>query len=584
MSFSLARFILTENAYFFTIKKAISKKTIERAIAEASINKKGAFLYKEIKESKSYGGLNFLISSAVFKYESLPSFLTHGTEVEIKYGYLITVEYNGFLIVSKRGTTEFMELFESNVVEIDYNTLSKFKLNPSTQYKKLGVHNLDTSRGTMRRATYEAEDVKGALSTISTGNKIVSSLKIKNSSGFTSIAIGTSRVNDFGYKLNIQEFCDWCDKTCKQINAFSPTNTYLDNFAEPLSYSKEIGSLQPTSILFNFSPFLDAYDAGLISEIYYEFSGKKRRMDLKLVMDNHDFCLDVQYIKSTKNYEIKNNFDATLSLKKGRNSIIVSGSKLKNIFIEYTTGEVVNLLSAINKDSLYIVAFDNIDIRYSTRTLFKDNKLLGNIDYFLKSIETTASLTAATSEKGNVTSISSSFDATSIFGIIETSISNEQYLLCDDLGDEWADYIGFTPNSIIRFYHAKSSSQKYSASAFHDLVSQAIKNLGNFDFNRDLTSKKTKISSLYSGSKIKRLRKGSASNCFKSLKETYNSPNIVREIVLVIDFLNKADLESELKKLKTGKAKNQTVQILWLLSTLIGTCQERGLNVRIITK
>lgn len=583
MSFSLARFILTENAYFFTIKKAISKKAIERTITEAASSKKGPFLFKEIKESQSYGGLNFLISSAVFKYESLPSFLTHGTEVEIKYGYLIIIEYNGFLVISKRGTTEFIELLENNILEIDYNTLSKFKLNSSTQYKKLGVNNLDTSRGTMRRATYEAEDVKGALSTISTGNKIVSSLKIKNSSGLTSIAIGTSRVNDFGYKLNIQEFCSWCDKICKQINAFSPTNTYLDNFAEPLSYTKEIGSLQPISILFNFSPFLDAYEDGLISQVYYEASGKKRKIDLKLIIDNHDLCLDILYNKSTKNYEIKNKFDVTLALKKGKNSIIVSGSKLKNIYIEYTTGEVANLLSSINKDSLYIVSFDNIDIRYSTRTLFKDNKLLGNIDYFLKSIETAASLKPATSEKGNVTSISSSFDATSIFGIIETSISTEQYLLCDDLGDEWADYIGFTPNKVIRFYHAKSSSKKYSASAFHDLVAQAIKNIGNFDFNKDLTPKKTKISSLYSGCKIQRLRKGKISTCFKDLKETYNSPNITREIVLVIDFLDKVQLETELKSLKAGKAKNQTVQILWLLSTLIGTCQERGINVRIIT-
>ncbi len=583
MSFSLTRFILTENAYFFTIKKAISKKAIERTIAEAARNKKGPFLYKEIKGSQSFGGLKFLITSAVFRYESLPSFLTPGTEVEIKYGYLMIIEYNGFLVISKRGTTEFIELLDNNILEIDYNTLSKFKLNSTTQYKKLGVNNLDTSRGTMRRATYEAEDVKGALSTIATGNKIVSSLKIKNSSGLTSIAIGTSRVNDFGYKLDIQEFCFWCDKICTQINAFSPTNTYLDNFAEPLSYSKEIGSLQPTSILFNFSPFLDAYEDGLISQVYYEMRGKRRKIDLKLIIDNHDLCLDILYNKSTKDYEIKNSFDTTLILKKGKNSLIVYGSKLKNIYIEYTTGETANLLSSTNKDSLYIVSFSNIDIRYSTRTLFKDNKLLGNIDYFLKSIETAASLKTATSEKGNVTSISSSFDATSIFGVIETSISTEQYLLCDDLGDEWADYIGFTPNRVIRFYHAKSSTKKYSASAFHDLVAQAIKNIGNFDFNKDLTAKKTKISTLYSGCKIKRLRKGKTRTCFKDLKDTYNSPNITREIVLVIDFLDKLQLETELQNLKAGKAKNQTVQILWLLSTLIGTCQERGINVRIIT-
>ena len=293
--------------------------------------------------------------------------------------------------------------------------------------------------------------------------------------------------------------------------------------------------------------------------------------------------MDVVYNGTSKQYEIKNNFDSSLILKKSKSSIGVYGSKLKYIYIEYNSGEIVNLLGRINKESLFIVSFQNIDIRYSTRTLFKDTKLLGNIDYFLKSIETSTALKSALSEKGNVVSASSSFDKTSLFGIIESTISSEQYLLCDDFGDEWADYIGFTPNKTIRFYHAKSSSKKYSASAFHDLVSQAIKNIGNFDFNRDLTSKKIKISSFYSGCKIKRLRKGKAASCFNDLKETYNSPNIIREIVLVIDFFNKVDLENELKRLKAGKAKNQTIQILWLLSTLIGTCQERGINVRIIT-
>src|SRR5450432_1357467 len=47
MTFSLTRFILTENAYFFTIRKAITKKAIDGVIAVASGNKKGAFLYKK---------------------------------------------------------------------------------------------------------------------------------------------------------------------------------------------------------------------------------------------------------------------------------------------------------------------------------------------------------------------------------------------------------------------------------------------------------------------------------------------------------------------------------------------------------
>lgn len=54
-------------------------------------------------------------------------------------------------------------------------------------------------------------------------------------------------------------------------------------------------------------------------------------------------------------------------------------------------------------------------------------------------------------------------------------------LLCDDLGDEWADFIGIstvTHPEMVSFYHAKHGARSLSAAAFHDSVGQAIKNLG----------------------------------------------------------------------------------------------------------
>lgn len=468
MTFTLSRFIITENAYFFSIKKAISKKLMGEIITAATIVKQGAYVYKGVKEVQVYNGTNFTISSGVFKYESNPSFLTPGKEIETKYGYILLVEYQNYLVVSRRATSDFGALLDGIVEEIDYNTLSKFKITASTEYKKLGVTNLDTSKTAMRRAIYEAQDVKGALSTISTGNKVVSSLKIKNSSGQTSIAIGTSRVNDLGNKVVLKDFCLWAAKQTHQISSYKPAKTYLDNFAEPMNYAKEINLLVPVSVLFNFSPFLDDFEAGLINKVWF----KNREIQLKSIFENHDLCMDIAYNAKTTGYEIQNNFDSSLILIKGKNNISIDGSKLKHINIEYNAGDFINLLGRINKDSLFTVSFQNIDIRYTTRTLFRDNKLLGNIDYFLKSIETSPFLKTAVSEKGVIKASSTSFDANSLFGIIETSLSSDQYLLCDDLGDEWADYIGFTDGTSIRFYHAKTSKQKYSASAFHDLVSR----------------------------------------------------------------------------------------------------------------
>lgn len=556
-------------------------------IATGAVNKQGNFVHREIRTVYKVGKLKFTLSLAIFKLEMLPPFLTAGAEQELRYGYLLIAEFENFLILSKTGASECVSIIEDKIESLSYQEISEFKITPTTKFEKLSVSNLDTSPGAMRRSAYEAEDVKEILSTIGTGNKMVTGLKIKNKGRHSTVAPNTSRINDLGRRQNLDIFCTWAADQCRGLTSFKHKPGYLDNFAEPLDFKTNIGKLKVVSALFNFSSILEGLaDGSIVGVDFLDSKSRSRVINLNLLSETHDLCLDVTYDKTTKNHRVINSMDKSLRLKVLKSGFRVDSNKLDRIRIHYATGDVQSLLWLLNKENLFILSFDNADIRYSQKTLFRDSRLVKNLPHFLKSFETDIVFNTASSEKGNVTATSKNFDVGSLFETIESKFASDcDYLFCDDLGDEWADYIGFREDTFIRFYHAKYSAKKFSASAFHDLVSQALKNIGNFNFNQSLTAKSKKVGELYSISKIERLRKRkSKTGCVKVLQNTYNNPKTLKELVLVINFLSKKDLENQLLLLSTGKAKNQTVQILWLLSSLIGTCLDKGIRVRILTK
>lgn len=121
--------------------------------------------------------------------------------------------------------------------------------------------------------------------------------------------------------------------------------------------------------------------------------------------------------------------------------------------------------------------------------MFRDETLLDGGEAFLRYLHIDPSLRAVTSEKGTFTTAHTSFDASSSFGAIINHIAiNDTVLVCDDLGDEWADFIGIREDggfTRVSFYHAKHGTLSVSAGSFHIAVSQAIKNLGNMAFPQE---------------------------------------------------------------------------------------------------
>ncbi|MCM3784787.1 hypothetical protein M3231_17615 [Neobacillus mesonae] len=126
-----------------------------------------------------------------------------------------------------------------------------------------------------------------------------------------------------------------------------------------------------------------------------------------------------------------------------------------------------------------------------------------------------------------------------------------------------------------------------SASAFHEVVGQALKNIGNMNINSSqLDAKKVRWSSYYNDTKIALKRIGdTVENGASCYLKALNHPNSSNHIYLVVNYISKAELTNELNKLKDKiSTRPQVIQLFWLLSSFISMCKELGIQAHIICK
>jgi hypothetical protein len=469
-------------------------------------------------------------------------------------------------------------------------------VNDETSFEKFSLKNLNVSDKAVREKTLEAVDLKENFSSLGANNYLLNGLRIKNNEEKTSLMLNSSRINKFGNKNSITEFCFWAKNLVQLIKNHTISNTFLSIFAEPIDYETVKDRLVPISILFNFSNIYTDLEQGSINRVILRLfrDGETIEKEVNLIgfLSKFERLCKVQTNNNT--HLVTNSTSKDLEIKLNEKSITIRSQKLKNLRLIQDNGNEISIMDYVNGKNSYIINFDNIDFAYSNRKLFKDSRLLGNITNFLKIFKPHSDLINVTSEKGTFLTNSTSFSDDSIFGFVEKNFLNEfDYFLCDDLIKEWADHIGVSENRIV-FFHSKYKTSYASASAFQDIVGQAQKNLGNLtpqDFQ--LESKRVIWSSNYNSKEgvntaISRIRKGTnANDIIEQIKRTTKNPYLRKEVFLVLNFISKSDLVTFFDHLINGVAfteRNEVIQILWFISSLISSCQELNTEVTIYCK
>lgn len=588
--------LINENAYFYENSDNInlSNNKINEIFRIVSSIKTGRYLLKSIGQRFNQHE-NIHYSICVFKYITKSTFIDKELQNwnEEKLAYLLIVEIDDFIVISRKNISKLQD-FLTQFKPLDYTVLSTLFVNDETSFEKFSLKNLNVSDKAVREKTIEAIDLKENFSTLGASNYLLNSLRLKNNDEKTSLILNSSRINKFGKKNSIINFCFWAKNLVTQIKNHTNKNTFLSIFADPQDYESLKDSLMPISILFNFSYINSDLEQGLINKVIlrkFDREGVLVEKEINLIdnLTKFERLCKVELIDNT--YRVQNTTIKDLEIKLNDKSITIRSQKLRDVKIIHDNGNEISIIDYINGKNSFIVNFDSVDLAYSNRKLFRDSRLLGSIPNFLKIFKTDSRLDNVTSEKGNFALNSTSFEQTSIFGFVEDHFQNNfDYFVCDDLGREWADHIGVSDNKIT-FIHSKFKNSNASASAFQDIVGQAQKNLGNLtpqDFH--LEAKRNLWDSNYNSAKgtnttIRRIRKGNNSTeIINQFKQTINNPYLRKEIILTINFISKSDLETYLENLMTGikfAERNETIQILWFISSLISSCQELNTEVTI---
>lgn len=582
----------TECGYFYKLKdgESITDRDIHRMMVDVTNGKMKNYLFDVERED---GGNGTQFSIRVFKQKiSKPSFFAHpktGWE-ELKVGYYLFIECDQYVVVLRRHAT-IPKWVSDKLENVDYNTLMALETRPDSVFKKLSMQNLDGSDYAMRNRTYESLDLSSNISTIGVSRYYVRTVAGDNANTRFSLTLGSSRINEFESNLTVRDVCGWVRRKVDEMgrHVMIP-DTLLSAFAKPEKYSIIYPKLQPSSLLIFY---------GLIKTLKDEQNAQFYHTNSKGHRDLIDDNVFERYIKGiSKAYTnvksvVKNGVshyyvghNDTIELRMTKTAIKLYCKTWKNIDIEGTNEGVydMDLQSLINNHHEFNVYFTDNELVYSNKTLFRDTRLIASIPQFVKVLKDMPSLEHTIYEKyaGRSPEGLKAWGVESIFEAVEQEfLPKYVHFICDDCNDEWADHIGVSDEKV-SFFVSKHNDSKDSASDFHDVVAQALKNLGNLTpTSRQLDRKCGSWSGKYQNSEINRLRSnnGSVQDAVTLWGNNVMSPNYIREMCLVVDFMSKSSFIQQLDDIANNKLvshESELRQRLWMLSSFVNGCLECG--------
>lgn len=264
------------------------------------------------------------------------------------------------------------------------------------------------------------------------------------------------------------------------------------------------------------------------------------------------------------------------------NKTLTFDSSFLRSFKVNVSGSNVTLQSYIIKNGFYSITFDDPRYMYFIGNCFQDDSGIAEINSILDMLRPVEKMDSVTSEKGSFRKNSVQFSKNSMFNLVEKIHKNDDYIFCDDLGNEWADHITFNKNdSCINVIHSKHGPVSTSASNLHDVVGQAVKNLGYMNFSKADFMKKidAKFVEKYNSTKgetnINRTRKGNLNGLDKYLSNLLNDFKLHRKCILSCSFVSKNEIKGEFDKISRGeKVNGHITQLLWILSSFSHAVKE----------
>lgn len=510
----------------------------------------------------------------------------------IAYALLLETEHFSALQLRHIGVTDIEPLLES------YDWVSHAQItsvfSDSARILKVAARIINPAQSGLIGRGYEGNSLQDEMPHYGSGKTIPRSLKASDFGETISVTAGASRITSYGQAVDIDKIGIWFQRICALLST-NRRSTFVSRFAEPVDFAATMPTLIPKLIVFDTLGFYARVrDEGLQLRRKFKKKGSrdtKRAGATEQMFENVISALRVNATLTQGAFAIGTIATTKTSLK-------IDLSALKN-FTLYNGSKDVSLSAYINKKDLFSVYFDSPDYVYMGASLFRDQGLLSEIDAVIASLEGVAVLSAADREKVDLSrdnphpgkSALTRFPSTSVFSIVEDYFVAADYIFCDDLGDEWADHIVLNVNTkTLSFAHSKHGAPSTRASNLHEVVGQALKNMGNLLCTPSALARKIDgFDEVYTGTLIRRIRKAPIGQDIRAVKggviASLTDNGLRREAVVCCSFLSQARVIQELEKLRAGtQGRPHIRQLLWLLSYFVAASKELSIRPRILCR
>jgi hypothetical protein len=589
------------SAYFYRRKKPLSAAAIARLFREVrdAARKPKNDLFRVVRQENEDG----LYSAISFSYERIPGFLVRdAAQYDRVHGFLLLAERGDYIAIFKSGLELPSSFVSDYLTPANPSSVEAAIATAEAVFERVQVKSTSITREGVKKKVLEASDLANAMPMASASGFFTQAYSVKRGDGHYSATPSTARIAQRGDRTEVEIAINWAVAVIDQLAAAGDTaSSFIRNFARRLDLSNLAKDISPiqfaidvpqlTELLLAEEPLFRLVRKDDATETYHRLAAA----EVQALLDGIDDAFSVH--RGRPDYRIKrgNRSIGTLRFNKGRialRNLALPPFRGLDVEREDTLlGEDPNrrpFMRYIDRENLFTILFSDPSIAYINGELFRNEAMLDGGANFTRHLLPVAALANATSEKGTFTEQSTEFSANSVFRIIvDTIAANDEILTCDDLGDEWADFIGLTTQSrppSINFYHGKHGELGLGASDFHVAISQAQKNLGRLELRAtDMEQKYQSWAQNYESGKgvktkiAKLVRGGPMQNVEARVNDIRGAPDAVRRVYIVTSSLSKSAVEGAFSDIADGvRPKPYFVQLYWLLTGYFSQCADMG--------
>lgn len=592
-------FAINEGAYFYHRNFDIDKREIRKIFATIKDNAHDhTNIVEIIKEPVAFSdGRSALCTLKVFQDKTIPPFLRalpkEFQKSEVLICYFLLIEIGNYIVLFTRHANGLSE-FKNKHTPVMGNSLAGALVTDDTVFTQMRMGNMSLNQFALRNKSYESDDLSKSMPTHGAGRHILKTARIQNDDEAITLGLSTARVSKIGsQRKTIVSLCEWAYNIIRGIEApFNVADSLMGHFSTPVRWKDHKNNLVPSYLLIDFHELMNhigqenmlvrykSKDAvlpieseGFFSHLYKRLSGCKNLTEK--VAHQEYVCEESAGL---------------LEVALQQNGIRLKGSgRLDNLYLVSDDGNEVKLFTYINSHKCFFVGFEDVQFIYQGNQLHMDGDILNSIESILSIFVGVPEMGIVTSEKGVPTIADVEFANDTVFHVVENTFRNEapSHIICDDMGYECADHIVLSDNKI-SFIHSKGKGEtSLSASAFQEVVGQALKNIGNMRYMDVAYKVNSWRGKYFPHSSIDVCRVGDLNTFEESYKKTLIAPNGIKEVCLAVDFVSKTELREAFEALRDRRPlrqKHAVSQMIWLINSFISSCKDADMQCRILCR